>query len=306
MTEPLHLSGYWLLLLLLLPLAVYSGFRMLLGVMRKGEGGKERDWSVPQLEFEGGAVSTIHRWDVRFKLASFLVLAFLVVSLQHPQTALAALLLAFGGYRAACIPWRRGFKRLLGMSGFLSMFLLMLPLTAVRHSDDLLLVFGHLDWLSFNLRGLDLAVLIIIRATTVALLMEPLLATAPLPVTLAGLSRMGVPKRITELLLITHRYLYVFVHEARRMQIGMEVRGFLKATNIATLRTVGNFVGMLFVRSFERTERVHSAMLARGYQGYWPQPFNFQAKKTDYIKSAICLGIGLLILSCDYFLLAGA
>jgi len=304
-TQALHLSGYWLLLLLFLPLAVYSGFRMLLGVMLKGEGGKERDWAVPQLEFEGGAFSTIHRWDVRFKLASFLILAFLVVSLKHPQTALAALLLAFVGYRAACIPWRRGFKRLLGMSGFLSMFLLMLPLTAVHQSGDLLLVFGQLDWLSFNMRGLDLAVLIILRATTVALLMEPLLATAPLPVTLAGLSRMGVPQRITELLLITHRYLYVFVHEARRMQIGMEVRGFLKATNFATLRTVGNFVGMLFVRSFERTERVHSAMLARGYQGHLPQPVDFQANKSDYFKSALCLGIGLLLLGCDYLLLAG-
>ncbi len=305
MSQPLYLSGYWLLLLLFMPLAVYSGFRMLLGVMRKGEGGKERDWSVPQLEFETGAMSTVHRWDVRFKLASFLVLAFVVVSLQHHQTALAALLLAFCGYRAACIPWRRGFKRLLGMSGFLSMFLLMLPLTAVRQPDDLLLIFGQLEWLSFNLRGLDLAVLIILRATTVAMLMEPLLATAPLPVTLAGLSRMGVPQRITELLLITHRYLYVFVHEARRMQIGMEVRGFLKTSNIATLRTVGNFVGMLFVRSFERTERVYSAMMARGYQGHWPQPVSFRATTTDYYKTALCLALGILLLGCDRLLLVG-
>ncbi len=301
----IELSLLWLLPLLFLPLVVYSGFRMLLGVQRKGEGVQERDWSVPQLEFEAEQSSLIHLWDVRFKLASFMLLAFMVVSLQHLQTTIAALILALFGYRLAHIPWRRGVKRLLGMAGFLSMFLIMLPLTAVHHADDLVLVFGGFNWLSFNLRGLDLAILIILRAMTVALLMEPLLATAPLPVTLAGLARMGVPARITELLLVTHRYLYVFVHEARRMQIGMEVRGFRKSTSMATLRTVGNFVGMLFVRSFERTERVHAAMLARGYKGHWPQPIRFKAKSADYFKAGLTVALGVLLLLTDRLLMAG-
>lgn len=301
MSGTLQVSILWLLPLLLLPLAVYSGFRMLIGIARQEQGKEERDWSVPQIEYEGGKSSLVHRWDVRFKLASFLLLAFLIVSLQHPQTAFVALLLVLIGYRVAAIPWRRGFKRLLGMAGFLSMFLLMLPLTAVRQSSDLVLVFGSIDWIGFNLRGLDLAVLIILRAATVALLMEPLLATAPLPVTLAGLARMGVPRRLTELLLITHRYLYVFVHEARRMQVGMDVRGFRKSTSLATLRTVGNYVGMLFVRSFERTERVHAAMLARGYQGYWPQPISFNVQFADYLKAGTVIGLGLLLVICDLF-----
>lgn len=300
-----NLSPLWLLLLLLVPLVAISGFRMLLGMLRKGQGAMERDWSVPQVEFEGETDSPVHRWDVRFKLGSFLVLAFVVVSLQHLSSALVALLLALCGYRLARIPWRRGLKRLLGMTGFLSMFLIMLPLTAVPRMTDLVLTFGQIDWLHFNLRGLDLALLIILRATTVALLMEPLLATAPLPITLAGLSRMGVPQRITELLLITHRYLYVFVHEARRMQVGMEVRGFRKATNLATLRTVGNFVGMLFVRSFERTERVHAAMVARGYQGYWPQPITFAAKGSDLMKALLLLAVGSSLLLVDRLLQGG-
>ncbi len=302
MSGTLQISSLWLLPLLLLPLAVYSGFRVLSGIARKEQGGEDRDWSVPQIEYEGGTTSPVHRWDVRFKLASFLLLAFLVVSLQHPQTALVALIMALFGYRVAAIPWRRGLKRLLGMAGFLSMFLLMLPLTAVRQSTDLVLVFGSIDWLSFNLRGLDLAMLIILRAATVALLMEPLLATAPLPVTLAGLTRMGVPRRLTELLLITHRYLYVFLHEARRMQIGMDVRGFRKSTSLATLRSVGNYVGMLFVRSFERTERVHAAMLARGYQGFWPQPISLHVTPADYLKACGVIGLGLLLVICDQFL----
>ncbi|WP_020678187.1 cobalt ECF transporter T component CbiQ [Geopsychrobacter electrodiphilus] len=300
----LIVSPLWLLVLLLLPLTVYFGFRMLLGFARKEQGGRERDWSVPQIEFAGGD-SPVHRWDIRFKLASFLFVAFLAVSLKHPQSAAVAVLLALIGNRMAAIPWRRGLKRLVGMTGFLSMFLLMLPLTAVHLAGDQLIGFNGLGWLTFNLRGLDLALLIILRAASVALLMEPLLATAPLPETLAGLSRMGVPQRISELLLISHRYLYVFMHEARRMQIGMDVRGFHKATNMATLRSVGNYVGMLFVRSFERTERVHMAMLARGYQGTWPQPFRFKSCPADYLKTLLVVGCGLLLVIWDQLLPAG-
>lgn len=303
MSGTLQVSVLWLLPLLLLPLAVYSGFRMLFGIARKEQGKGERDWSVPQIEFEGSGSSPIHVWDVRFKLASFLILAFMVVSLQHHQSALIALFFSLVGYRVAQIPWRRGLKRLLGMAGFLSMFLLMLPLTAVQQSRDLVVVFGEISWLGFNVRGLDLALLIILRATTVAMMMEPLLATAPLPVTLAGLARMGVSRRLTELLLITHRYLYVFVHEARRMQIGMDVRGFRKSTSMATLRTVGNYVGMLFVRSFERTERVHAAMLARGYQGHWPQPISFNVTGFDYLKALILIGFGLTLVVFDHMYL---
>lgn len=303
MSGTLQVSLLWLLPLLMLPPAIYYGFRMLIGIARKEQGHEERDWSVPQIEFATVESSPVHRWDVRFKLTSFLLLAFLIVSLQHLQAAGAALILALIGYPIANIPWNRALRRLLGMTGFLSMFLLMLPLTAVRHSSDLILVFGGIDWLGFNLRGLDLALLIILRATTVALLMEPMLATASLPVTLAGLERMGVPRRLTELLLICHRYLHVFVHEAQRMHIGMEVRGFRKTTSMACLRSVGNFVGMLFVRSFERTERVHAAMLARGYQGRWPQPVSFSSRADDYFKSATIVCIGLLLVVCDQFFL---
>ena len=122
----------------------------------------------------------------------------------------------------------------------------------------------------FNLRGLGLAAAIAAKAVAIALLMEPLLATAPLPVTLHGLSRLGAPEMVGQMVLLSHRYLHVFRHEARRMTAGMRVRGFEKRTDVETLRAVANFLGMLFVRSFERTERVFDAMRARGYRGRFP------------------------------------
>ena len=72
------------------------------------------------------------------------------------------------------------------------------------------------------------------------------------------------------MLLLSHRYIFVFLHEMTRMYRGMRVRGFVPGTDIATMNAMGNFLGMLFVRSFERTQRVYDAMLCRGYDGCFP------------------------------------
>lgn len=129
--------------------------------------------------------------------------------------------------------------------------------------------------------------------------MEPLLATAPFPVTLHGLSRLGIPEMFGQMVLLSYRYLHVFRHEARRMSSGMQVRGFRKRTELATLRAVGNFVGMLFVRSFERTERVFDAMRARGYRGRFPEPVELRLQIKDVVLSAGLIAVVSMLIIYD-------
>jgi len=172
-----------------------------------------------------------------------------------------------------------------------------MPLTAVTRPGDTLLLFGSFDWLSFNLRGLQLALAIAGKACAVALLMEPLLATAALPRTVEGLIRLGVPEKVGQMILLAHRYVFVFLEEARRMSVGMQVRGFRRKSSVETLQVMGNFLGMLFVRSFERTHRVYAAMQARGYQGRFPAPFYFKVTAGDWLHASVwlLLGIGLVL-----------
>ena len=133
----------------------------------------------------------------------------------------------------------------------------------------------------------------------ITLLMEPLLSTAPLPVTLHGLSRLGAPEMIGQMVLLSHRYLHVFRHEARRMASGMQVRGFRKRTDLETLRAVANFLGMLFVRSFERTERVFDAMRARGYTGRFPDPVELALQPKDLVLTVAWLAMGVALIVYD-------
>jgi len=93
--------------------------------------------------------------------------------------------------------------------------------------------------------------------------------------------------------------LHVFRHEARRMSSGMRVRGFRKRSDLITLRAVGNFIGMLFVRSFERTERVFDAMRARGYKGRFPEPAELHLHSKDLLLAAGWLAVGAVLILYD-------
>jgi cobalt/nickel transport system permease protein len=236
---------------------------------------------------------------VRFKLVALLGFALLVVATRSPWSALIAVVLAFAAVLLAQQPLLRSVKRLLAMSGFLGMFLLVMPLTVVSRPEDTLLVFAGLEFLPFNLRGLQLALAITGKACAVALLMEPLLATASLPRTVEGLTRLGVPEKVAQMILLAHRYIFVFLEEARRMKTGMQVRGFRARTNTETLQVTGNFLGMLFVRSFERTHRVYAAMQSRGYQGRFPAPFYFKITSSDWLHTGVWLLLGVALLIFD-------
>jgi cobalt/nickel transport system permease protein len=178
-----------------------------------------------------------------------------------------------------------------------------MPFTVPAHPGDTLVVFGGMDWLGFNMRGFLLAATIAAKAVAVALLMEPLLTTAPLPVTLYGLSRLGLPKMAGQMVLLSYRYVHVFLQEARRMASGMQVRGFRKRTDMETLKSVATFLGMLFVRSFERTERVFDAMRARGYNGTFPDPVNLSLKARDVILAAVWIVVGGILIAYDRIIL---
>jgi cobalt/nickel transport system permease protein len=260
--------------------------------------GETRDWSVPAPAERAGAWR-FSRWEVRCKIVAILAYSFMIASLQHPVPALAAIGISLVVLAAARVSCAKVLTRVMAISGFVAMILLVMPMTAPAHHGDTVVRFGTLQGLGFNLRGLLQAAVIAAKAVAITLLMEPLLSTAPLPVTLHGLSRLGAPQVVGQMVLLSSRYLHVFRHEAQRMSAGMQVRGFRKRTDLRTLRAVANFLGMLFVRSFERTERIFDAMRARGYQGRFPEPEAPPVQAGDLILAALWLAAGTVLVIYD-------
>jgi cobalt/nickel transport system permease protein len=78
-----------------------------------------------------------------------------------------------------------------------------------------------------------------------------------------------LPKQIVQIMATMVRYLDVTTDQLRRMRIARESRGFT-ARNPRHWPVLAQGAGTLFIRSYERGERVHLAMLSRGYSGTLP------------------------------------
>jgi cobalt/nickel transport system permease protein len=79
-----------------------------------------------------------------------------------------------------------------------------------------------------------------------------------------ALGRLGVPRVFTAQLLFLFRYSFVLGAEAARMATARELRS---CGQRAALASYGPLVGHLLLRAFERAQRVHLAMIARGFDG---------------------------------------
>lgn len=267
--------------------------------------GEAPDWSIPAIDAQANGASLFHSWNPVVKIGVLLPYCFLVASLRGLPCAVLALLVSFAAVGLCGLPWHRSLRRLASMTGFLLMFLLVLPFSSPVRPGDTVLLFPLLEAWPFRLQGLILALTLICKATAIVLLMEPMLATAPLAATMRSFTRLGLPAALTQMLLLCHRYLFVFHEEAKRMLRSMRVRGFIARTDLATMRTMGNCLGMLFIRSFERTERIHEAMLSRGYRGHFQSGPTAGITKPDVAKGIVCGMIGLSLLVLDRLIPVG-
>jgi cobalt/nickel transport system permease protein len=113
---------------------------------------------------------------------------------------------------------------------------------------------------------------IVLRALLSVQVAILLTATTRAPDLLHALGHLGVPPPLVSVVGLMIRYLAVLVEEAQRLMRGRLSRsaagpGGTGGSVLWRARTAGSMVGQLFLRSYERSERVHQAMLARGRDG---------------------------------------
>lgn len=123
--------------------------------------------------------------------------------------------------------------------------------------------------LSLSVAGLWGAWTIIIKGTLGLGASVLMAATTEVTDILEGFERLRLPKLVTAIAGFMVRYLDVVVGELRRMRVAMTARGY-DPTWIGQAGPIASSAGSLFVRSYERGERVHRAMLARGFDGTMP------------------------------------
>jgi cobalt/nickel transport system permease protein len=112
-----------------------------------------------------------------------------------------------------------------------------------------------------------------------------LTATTETPRLLRGLDRLRVPQVLTQIATFMVRYLEVVAGELGRQRTAMVARGH-DPRWLWQVKPLTASIGSLFVRSYERGERVHAAMLARGYDGTMPALDEERVTPAEWLAAA--------------------
>jgi|WetSurMetagenome_2_1015567.scaffolds.fasta_scaffold12862_3 cobalt/nickel transport system permease protein len=106
-----------------------------------------------------------------------------------------------------------------------------------------------------------------------------------------ALQQLKVSNKLIYLLFFTIRYLEVLKQTFQQIQRAMQIRGFKLQTTLHTYQSIGNALGMLFVKSLSKAQRIEQAMRCRGFQGQFPPANLEKCNIADYLYLSGFLGL---------------
>ena len=239
--------------------------------------------------------SPLRHLDPRWRLAS-LMLATLATALVH--TLSAAVLAMAGSLLLAALgrlPIRWYLSRLGALTLFLAIFVVLLPFMV--HDGGPRLELGRLQ---ISWYGLRVATFLCLKAIALATLAFIVLTTAPLGATLAAAQALHVPGLLVQLVMLTHRYIFVLATELSRLRVALRVRGFRNRASRHSYRTAGHVAGILLIRGYERAERVGQAMRCRGFDGRFRALAEYRTAPADCVFFVILASSAATLLLIDF------
>jgi cobalt/nickel transport system permease protein len=208
--------------------------------------------------------SFIHKLDPRTKIITTFALVLMVV-LTPPQKweifiiyfALIASLILLSK-----VPPLYVLKRSLVIVPFVLFIAIFIPFLKTSEPSG-----SYNIWIwQLSYSGLIIVWNVVIKAWLSILSLILLSSTTKFSELLKGLEQLRMPQVLVMILSFMYRYIFVLVDEVIRMKQARDSRNF-GGKRSWQLKTIGNMVGTLFIRSYERGERVYGAMVARGFDG---------------------------------------
>lgn len=224
--------------------------------------------------------SPVHRLPPHCKLAA--TFAFVLVVVSTPREAVWAFglyaVLVAGAAAVARIPAGFLLRRLVIEVPFVA-FAVLMPFVAEGERVDVL-------GMSLSVSGLWGAWNVLAKGTLGVAASVLLASTTELRALLLGLQRLKLPPLLVQIASFMIRYGDVVTEELRRMSVARRSRGF-EARGVRHWGVLAKTAGALFIRSYERGERVYLAMVSRGYAGSMPVIDEVTATRTQWAYAAV-------------------
>jgi len=228
----------------------------------------------------------VHRLDPRVKLIATLLFLFTVISFSKYEIAV---LLPFFLYPMLLmtlgeIPFMFIFRKVIMVSPFAIFIGIFNPLLDPGQVTVFQGLTVSAGWISF------LSILIKFTLTVSTALL--LIATTSFPNVCHALRQLKLPSLFVSQLSFLYRYIFVLMEETMRIVRARNMRSFGERGK--GIKIFVRIVGILFIRTVERAERIYFAMLSRGFQGDMPSLKRFHIQ-TDDVLFALSVGAFLYI-----------
>lgn len=210
--------------------------------------------------------SVIHGLDPRVKIIGFFFLTVVCVS-TPPSFYLSFgvyFVLLLGVLLLSRLPFHHVFGRSMAVIPFVLMVAVFIPFLkkdVIGGGYNL-----GIGGLTVSNSGLMILWNVVIKSYIGVLCMILLSSTVPFPKLLKGFEDLGLPKIFTTIASFMYRYVFIITDEAQRMKRARDSRCF-GGKWIWHSKVIGHMIGTLFIRSYERGERVYVSMLSRGFDG---------------------------------------
>ncbi|MFX1582787.1 MAG: cobalt ECF transporter T component CbiQ [Promethearchaeota archaeon] len=237
----------------------------------------------------------LQRIDPRVKLIGLTCVIIVTVLMQTClQFAILLLFLTLLAV-ASRIPLRTFFGRQAMVILFSA--IIIIPLPFITPGTPIVVIpFG--PWLiGVTVEGLLRAAVFGMRIWVCVAALSLLTLSTRFPVLLHGMQRLRLPSLFVSLTALTYRYIFLFTDEAYRMGLAREARMVKKERvfRLRTWRTISSMIGTLFIRAYERGERVYHTMKARGFTGQFHLLAHLKIGLKDYGFAIGLLGITALV-----------
>ncbi|UCD89474.1 MAG: cobalt ECF transporter T component CbiQ [Desulfobacterales bacterium] len=227
--------------------------------------------------------------DPRIKRVVVFSFSIVVAILNRIPVLLCALIFALLFVLTAKVSIKELIKRLTPVNMLVGFLWLFLPFTFPGKP------LFYLGSLSVTYEGVLYATKISIKSNAIMLMMIVLVATTSIFTLGHSMHALRIPQKIVHLFFFTYRYIHVMKREYVRLVNSMKIRGFKAKTNLHTYKTFAYMIGMILVRSFDRAQRVHNAMLCRGFKGNLYSLKTFSIKKRDMVSLVLVIVIIIVL-----------
>ncbi len=144
-------------------------------------------------------------------------------------------------------------------------------------------------------QGTMAAVIFTMRVATCVSAVVLLFLTTPQQILFKSLRTVGVPKLYVLTLQMTYRYIFLFMELIREMYVAKKARTIKSGGLIDEQKWVGGRIGYTLIRSLSMSEKVHMAMMSRGFNGEVHIMQEFKMKNRDYLAGAVAISASLVL-----------